>query len=104
MADQHIVQDWRAYFESLGPGTPYPAERLEALRGLPQMVLIIDVGYSSNAGCGLDRVILEAHENALEEARAIWEDRGRPQMWLQFGWDAPWHMPAQPRPVRGRGR
>ncbi len=89
MSDQNVVTDWKAYFAALGPGEPFSAEKLEAMRDKdPKMILIMD----ANPGGLMARHVLE-DEGCFEAAFELWATAGRPQAWLMHGnSSAPWFI------------
>lgn len=102
MSDQHVVTDWKAYFESLGPGILSPLSRDVAVMyaGEPHS----SVTFALPSG-DLDSRNMPARANLLEWAREVWEANGRPEMWVFINRSGPpWHVPAQPqaRPQKGR--
>jgi hypothetical protein len=102
MSDQHVVTDWKAYFASLGPGTPSPSWSAftPMYAGEPHC----SVTFALPSG-DLDSRDMPAGENLLEWAREVWEANGRPEMWVFLTRGGPpWHVPAQPaaKPQKGR--
>lgn len=101
MSDQHVVTDWKAYFEALGPGTPSPLARDVA------------VMYDGPVRCAvtypvkLDLVHQDMPEGRelFEWALEVWQANDRPEMWIFCNLSGPpWHVNADPvaKPQKGR--
>lgn len=87
MSDQNVITDYRAYFASLGPGTPFSPEQLEAMRDKNSRVRLI---LNDKVGSLLNQVEL-SDADCLDEALELWTNAGKPQAWLQLGLGtAPW--------------
>ncbi len=101
MSDQHVITDWRAYLEALGPGRPFAPSQLEAMRDKePKVVLILD----ERPGMLMSRHVL-ADEDAFEAAAAKWEAAGKPRAWLMLGnSSAPWFCDAASLPSKSKVR
>lgn len=102
MSDQHVVSDWKAYFERLGPGTPSPLSRdhQTMYAGEPHYSVTFVLPNGD-----LDSRDMPLGENLLEWARETWEANARPEMWVFINRAGPpWHVPAQPaaKPQKGR--
>lgn len=103
MSDQHTVTDWRAYFESLGPGTPSPLSRdVQPMFAGPvacSVTYVLPSGdlWSVNMPEGIDLEI-------MDWAHGVWSEEGRPEMWVFINRGGPpWHVPAQPSPRPRKG-
>lgn len=85
MSDQHTVQDWRAYFQSLGPGTPHDPSRYERLPPRPRIV------FENVKTYALDYIDVEKTD-MLNRAMEVWEQhKGKSRMWMfYYVGESPW--------------
>lgn len=101
MSDQRVITDWKADFESLGPGTPSPFSR--DFQPMFDGPVRCSVTFARKDDLG-SRDMPEGRE-LLDWSREVWEAEGRPEMWVfchQGG--PPWHVPAQPKAQPRKGR
>ncbi len=101
MSDQHVVTDWRAYFDSLGPGTPSPLSRdVAEMYAGPVACSVTYVGPRGD----LEARDMPEGSSLLDWARDVWEANGRPEMWVFISRGGPpWHVEPQPRPQPRKG-
>lgn len=102
MSDQHVIEDFRAYFAALGPGVRSPLSRnFQPMFSGEEHCSVTFVLPSGD----LDSRDMPASESLLDWARELWEANGRPEMWVFVNRSGPpWHVPPQPRAQPRRGR
>lgn len=101
--DQHVVTDWKAYFASLGPGSPlvHPPVTQAFPDGFRPCIT-----YVKGPLGDLDVVMTGLEEgNILDRAKEVYEANGGPEMWLFINiGGSPWHVDARPLPKGKRRR
>jgi len=99
MSDQHVVTDWRAYFEALGPGSLMSPEQLEAMRDKdPRPVLLLD----AEPGNLMRRHPLEA-DGCFAQAFDLWCHAGKPRAWITLG-ELVWWCDAAPSSLPSKSK
>lgn len=97
MSDQNVVTDWRAYFDSLPPGTPMDMSKYPKL---VQPRIVIEIPEE----CPMTYVDVQS-DQMFDRALELWEANGRPRMWMFYGvGEAPWTCEAAPQPKAQKGR
>lgn len=91
MVDQNHISDWKAYFAAMGPREPHRmTSGLEVHRSAPRIMLLINDTGGLMSTQELDK------ESFLQDAKDLWENRGKPEMWLcmEWPWGASNHIPS----------
>lgn len=101
MSDQNIVTDWAAYFESLGPRNPFTGPPIT-----PMFAGAVSLSIMWVKGLDLERhTSLLMEDNLLDEAKALYEAHGCPEMWVFINASGPpWHVVSRPKAVNKPGR
>lgn len=96
MSDQHVVTDWKAYFDSLGPGAPSPLSRdVAEMYAGPVACSVTYVGPRGD----LEAQDMPDGAQLLEWAHEVWALNGKPEMWVFISRGGPpWRVPAQSKP------
>lgn len=102
MSDQHVVTDWKAYFASLGPGTPPP--NWQAFQPMYAGPVACSVTFVLPSG-DLDSRDMPEGVQLFDWCLDMWVTEGKPEMWVFINRAGPpWHVPAQPKASPQKGR
>lgn len=97
--DQHVVTDWKAYFESLGPGRPYDPPPAVPYAGEPKC----SITYVCSPLSDLEVVRVEDPMELFTRAQEVYEANGGPEMWIfSHVGGPPWHVSARPPPPKNQ--